>query len=253
MPDTRKTRGPHPKDERCFGALEIPTLRRAVDELSWLLSKGYSRKAAQKLVGDRHKLRDRQRKAIQRCAASDESCRSRLSRRLDPGELRGRELWIDGYNVLLTVEAAMDGAVVLGARDEAFRDIAAMSRHYRSVDATVPALRALGATLDIFGCSKVVWLLDRPISNSGRLRALMLAEAGHHDWPWDVRLVDNPDAELRGGDQIVATADSGILDRCGSWLNLARLAVERHAPQSWVVDLSRPSEPKSAVSEADSG
>ena len=240
MPDTRKTRGPHPKDDRCFGESQVAKLRQAVDELSWLLSRQYSRKAAQTLVGDRHKLRDRQRKAVQRCAASDQASEARLARRLAPEAIRGHDLWVDGYNVLLTVEAAMDGAVILAARDQAYRDIAAMSRHYRRVDVTVPALRAIGATLVELGCGRVSWLLDRPISNSGRLRGLMLDEARAHRWSWDVQLVDNPDALLRDSDAVVATADSGILDRCGGWFNLARSVVERRVPDAWVIDLSVP-------------
>ncbi len=240
MPDSRKTRGPHPKDVRCFGRSQIETLRRAVEELSWLLSRRYSRKAAQTLVGDRHKLRDRQRKAIQRCAVGDHARSDRLSRLLEPGALRDRELWIDGYNVLLTVEAAMDGAVILGARDGAYRDIAAMSRHYRSVGVTIPALRAIGESLNDLGCRQSTWLLDRPISNSGRLRALMTNEAQQAGWSWDVQLVDNPDALLRDPDKIVATADSGILDRCGQWLNLARIVVEDKVEEPWVIDLSLP-------------
>ena len=37
---------------------------------------------------------------------------------------------------------------------------------------------------------------------------------------------------------VVATADSGILDRCGPWLNLARETVDRHVPGAQVVRLA---------------
>jgi hypothetical protein len=36
----------------------------------------------------------------------------------------------------------------------------------------------------------------------------------------------------------VATADAGVLDRCGEWVSLARHLVEAGAPGAFVVDLS---------------
>ena len=107
MPDTRTKRGPHPKDRDCFAPPAVPTLRTATADLSWLLSHGYSARAATKLVGDRYDLRDRQRKALQRCAASDEDCAQRRSRQVGAEALEGEIVAVDGYNVLLTLEAAL--------------------------------------------------------------------------------------------------------------------------------------------------
>src|SRR5688572_17145320 len=113
MPDSRTARGPHPKDSDCFATSSLPALRCAVAELSWLLDRGYSKKAALKLVGDRHALRDRQRMAVQRCAASQEDRVARWSRTVPASELAGETLAVDGYNILLTVEAALSGGVLL--------------------------------------------------------------------------------------------------------------------------------------------
>ena len=107
MPDTRTRRGPHPKDLASFALETLPGLRRAVADLSWLKGRGYSPKASLKLVGDRHSLRDRQRKALQRCAASDEDCAGRAERCVELDFLAGEIVIIDGYNVILTIEAAL--------------------------------------------------------------------------------------------------------------------------------------------------
>jgi hypothetical protein len=58
-------------------------------------------------------------------------------------------------------------------------------------------------------------------------------------WPWQVELEQNPDALLAESPEVVATADSVILDRCRWWYNLARIVVTRHVRQAWIVDLSR--------------
>lgn len=237
MPDTRRQRGPHPKDERCFVEAALPALRRAAADLSFLLGRGYSAKAALELVGDRYALIDRQRSALQRCAASDEAVAARRARRVTRDACAGETIWIDGYNVLLTVEAAMSGGLVLAARDGTYRDLAAMNKHYKRVETTLPALEAIGRTLESAGAG-AHWLLDRPISNSGRLARAIREVAERGGFRWEVELVPSPDRVLRDCDAIVATADSAILDRAGRWLDLARWVVEVEVPGAWVVDLT---------------
>lgn len=77
MPDTRKHRGQHPQDNTLFASKNSPNLQKAVAEFSWLLSRGYPEKATLKLVGDRYRFKERQRKAIQRAACTDESLQHR--------------------------------------------------------------------------------------------------------------------------------------------------------------------------------
>ncbi len=238
MPDRRRHRGAHPRDRQCFAPEALETLRLAASDLCWLRSRGYPDKAALKLVGDRFQLRLRQRSALQRCAVAEEAVSRRLARQVAPEAVRGEPLLIDGYNVLLTVEAALGGGVVLQARDGAFRDMAAMSSHFRKVQQTRPALELIGSHLEALGCAAARWYLDRPISNSGRLRAVMEEVAADRGWPWQVELVPNPDKVLEVSDSIVATADGGILDKGPRWLNLARRVVEESVPSAWVVDLS---------------
>jgi len=238
MPDSRTARGPHPKDSDCFDASALPALRRAVAELSWLLDRGYPKKAALTLVGDRHALRDRQRMAVQRCAASEEDRIARGSRAVSVRDLAGETLAVDGYNVLLTIEAALSGGVLLLGRDGVVRDLTSMSGHYRRMSSTRPALEAIAAFTAAASCRELLWLFDRPISNSGRLKKSIEEWAAAGGWPWQVELVASPDRDLVASSAIVATADSGVLDRCGRWFNLARAVVEASAPEAWMVDLS---------------
>ncbi|MFQ5528516.1 MAG: DUF434 domain-containing protein [Thermoanaerobaculia bacterium] len=238
MPDTRRQRGPHPKDLGCFGEDRLPNLRRATDELSWLLGRGYSPKASLKLVGDRYALRDRQRKALQRCAASDEERRERDSRRVEPDELAGETVIVDGYNVILTLEAALSGGVLLLARDGVLRDLASLSAHYRRLSVTRPAVELLVEALAGSGAVSVECLLDRPISNSARLKQLIEGIATERNAAWTVRLSGRTDGDLKRSPHVVASADSAILDACERWVNLARWLVETRLTGAWVVDLS---------------
>ena len=237
VPDRRTLRGAHPKDRACFAPAEIDRLRRAVADLSWLMDRGYPDKASLKLVGDRYALRDRQRKALRRCAAGDEESARRRARRLAMTELAGERLVVDGYNVLLTIEAALSGGVLLVGRDGVMRDLAAMSGHYRRVKVTRLAVDLIAGAIDEAGCAGVRWLLDRPVSNSGRLRALIEERVAGERAPWAVELTDRTDRALAESPEVVASADSAVLDRCERWCNLARHVVETAVPDAWIVEL----------------
>jgi len=248
VPDRRKHRGPHPEDDRLFAPEAWPALRRAVADLSWLLGRDYPQKSALKLVGDRYALVTRQRTAVERCACSHSAAGERRRRRVGPSEVRGRSLWIDGYNVLTTIEAALAGAVLLPGCDGTYRDMASMHGSFRKVAETLPALELVGRVIAALEPIRCVWYLDRPVSNSGRLKTLMQQLAAEKGWPWQVELVPDPDHVLADPSAviektaaarvIVATADSVILDRCGAWFNLARDTVSRHVPGARVVDMA---------------
>jgi hypothetical protein len=238
MPDSRSHRGPDPRDALAFAPDNLPALRAAVADLSWLLSGGYAPVSALKLVGDRWALTERQRQAVRRAACSDDACARRLKNRKAATDLAGCDLLIDGFNVLTTIEAALGGAVVLVCRDETCRDIAGLHGTYRRVEETRPALAALGSTILDLRVGHCRWLFDRPVSNSGRTRSLVLEYAAEHNQNWSVDLVDDPDPILKESPEIVATADSAVLDACSRWFNLARIVIELHCPCARIVDLS---------------
>jgi len=237
VPDRRKHRGPHPEDDRLFAPAVRPALRAAVADLHWLLGRGYAGKSGLKLVGDRYELVARQRTAVGRCACSDGESAHRENRRVGPNALVGQPLMVDGYNVLTTIEAALAGGVILPGCDGTYRDMASMHGSYRKVAETLPALELLGRVLAEYHVGETLWYLDRPVSNSGRLKTVMAEVAARHGWAWQIELVPDPDALLAETDQIIVTADSAVLDRCTAWFNLARVAVDGHVAEARIIEM----------------
>ncbi|MBE3145367.1 MAG: DUF434 domain-containing protein, partial [Planctomycetes bacterium] len=131
MPDKRAHRGQHPSDATLFAGDRIPDIQQAVADYSLLLSKGYAEKSSLKLVGDRFTLTERQRLAVMRSACSNEQQASRKSRQLDINAVAGQMIAIDGYNVLITIEAAMSGGLIFRGRDGCCRDLASIHGTYR--------------------------------------------------------------------------------------------------------------------------
>jgi hypothetical protein len=238
MPDKRIHRGPHPADEKLFAPDAIPSLRAAVADFSLLLTKGYADKSALKLVGDRFSLTERQRLAVMRNACSDQHLTSRKQREVKLADIANQPIMLDGYNVLITIEAAMSGGLIFKGRDGCCRDLASIHGTYRKVTETIPAVELIGNFLKEAGIPKAHWLLDSPVSNSGRLKTLIGELARKNNWDWDIELVFSPDAVLIRTDRIVASSDSVILDGCKSWLNLAAEIIRTRLPSAVIIDLS---------------
>jgi len=238
MPDKRTHRGAHPEDAKLFSPGNIAGLRAAVRDFSLLLTKGYGEKGSLKLVGDKFGLTQRQRLAVLRSACSDKQLSSRKERQVDIGSVAGQSLAVDGYNILITVEAAISSGVIFIGRDGTCRDLASIHGTYRKVSETIPAIELIGRFLNEAGVEKAEWFLDSPVSNSGRLKTLIGKIAAENNWRWDIKLALNPDAELIKTASIVATSDGVVLDGCGRWVNLAAEIINQRIPGAILVDLS---------------
>ncbi len=237
MPDKRKHRGAHPADGELFSSNRLPLLREAVSDLSWLLTRGYSLNSSLKLAGDRYNLNERQRSSLQKSACSDKQMEERTKKLVEPARISDENLLIDGFNLIITLEAALSGGVLLACRDSCIRDLASVHGSYRSVEETEDAIRLTGRFLAAKKPRSVKWLLDRPISNSGRLAHKITDIAVENDWPWTVELVNSPDYVLSMSNDIVVTSDSVILDKASRWLNLGNHIVRMYLSDAWIVDL----------------
>ena len=180
-----------------FGAKAAEKLNAAGQELVFLLNRGYDVKSASTFIGNHHLLSERQRLALARITS---------------------------------------GSLLLGGMDGTIRDLAGLRGTYRIVDKTVRAVELLFAHLDELGVKKALFYLDQQVSNSGRLRALLLDQARDHAVEVQAELHPSVDGLLSRMEQVV-TADAIILDKCGSWYNLNRTLIQSAVPDAWIFRL----------------
>jgi hypothetical protein len=237
-PDIRKHRGAHPEDRKLFTAEKLPALRQAVGELSWLLTRDYSMKGALKLVGDRYALTDRQRLAVSRAGCSDQSRKRRAGAAIQAEAVAGEGLIVDGFNLIITIEAALSGGVLMVCREGCIRDQSSVHGSYRAVDETETAIQLIGEGFEALRPISVDWVLDRPISNSGRLAQSIRDLATERGWNWAVETVFNPDAAISESKRVVISSDSHILDAAERWINFNRYLIDLRLADSWLIDLS---------------
>ena len=201
--------------QRVFTPDTYTLLQEATSDLSWLLSRDYTLTASLKLVGDRYRLSKTLREAVKRTACSSSSHQSRGAREVSANELKGSTVWIDGFNVLITVERALRGDPVLICRDGVARDIAGVHGTYRRGRNTIDAFDMLTNTLRDLEVAQVKWFFDRPVSNSGRVAECARGYG-------EAEVVNDPDQDLINApsEVIVISGDGIILERCTRWYNL---------------------------------
>ncbi len=215
-------RGYEPKDRIEFGEEWQGKLNSAAEELGFLLNRGYHIKSATTFVGNHYMLSERQRIALSRMVVSEKQLANRKNKQL-------RELTdivhIDGFNSVITLEVALSESLLIKGLDETIRDLAGLRGTYRLIDKTEPAIRLILSKLDQQKVNKAVFYLDKPVSNSGRLSALILEIAQEYQVNITVEVINEVDKTLEKLDHVI-TSDAIILDKCISWFNLILLIIE---------------------------
>ena len=235
-PDTRKHRGPNQKDLLLFADRNIPVLCEAARDYLWLLNRAYPLNATLKLVGDRYALHQRQRSALARSTCSDEQ--RKLIQSVQEDRIVAQSIFIDGFNTIITLEAMMCQAPVFICRDHTLRDLSGVYGSYHKIAETPEVIRIVARALELLKPSSVTWFFDRPVSNSGRLAALVKFIGQEEGATWDCFTTDRTDQRLMAQNGVLVTADSGILLNCSGWFNLTRFIKDHLAVKGWFIDFS---------------
>ena len=226
-------RGYMPKDTVEFGPKATVKLTAAAQELAFLLDRGYDTKSASTFVGNHHLLSERQRLSLARITSPRAALEERERKRLPEAPAA---LVLDGFNTIITLEVALSGSLLLEGMDGTIRDLAGLRGSYRIVDKTLRAVELLLARLEALEVKEALFYLDQQVSNSGRLRALLLDKAAERSVQIQVELHPSVDGVLSRLEHVVTT-DAIIQDKCGSWYNLNRGIIEEAVPEAWVLRL----------------
>ena len=238
-------RGYTPEDERNFSPDAVERMRIATRHIQYLINEGYDLKQATVFVGNHFLLSERQRLAIMRSVAKDQDLAERKSKQLPLSELKGKEVWIDGFNTVITLEVLLSDSLLFTCMDGTIRDLAALRGTYRLIPETTEAVRLMFDILQEASVGKVNILLDEPVSNSGRLKSLiaetaeskysssLIAETAEQNksFDLDIRILRDVDRTLYGKEGVI-TSDSIILDHCTSWFNLTSECLRRKGKQA---------------------
>ena len=221
MPDIVK-RGYVPSDSREFTE-QVDKLRSAGEELYYLINRGYQIKPASTFVGNHHLLSERQRLALVRSISPKDRIEERLEKEIN--NLKDSVVYIDTFNTVITLEIAFSGSTLLYCMDGTIRDLAGLRGTYRIIDKTDLAVEAIRKLLESEGVKEAYFLIDAPISNSGRLSSKIEDMFTDSNVNVVCEVINDVDKNLYDRENVI-TSDAIILDNCISWFNLTRRVIK---------------------------
>lgn len=218
---SNRNRGKNTVDDTLFGsAKQLEKMKSAVQDMQYLLSRNYAEKASSELVGNHYRLKTRQIQAVRGASASETQLQNRKSKQLKISELKVKTFYLDGFNVLILLESLLSGACIFEGTDGCFRDLSGVFGTYKRVNQTQKAIELVASFFHKSHAEKLIWIFDKPVSNSGRIKQMIMDFAIENNLNWNVELEFNPDKFLAENAEIVISSDAWILDHCKSWFNL---------------------------------
>lgn len=231
-----KHRGKHPNDNKDFAMHWFSVFLEAAKDFSFLLGRDYGEKSALELVGNRYQLNKRQQRALSLVVCASDKIEIRKSKAILAQNLEGKNVFIDGYNLLINLEVALSGGFVLVGQDDCYRDMASVHGTYKKVEETLPAIELIDRVLKELKVQHAQWYFDAPVSNSGQLKSLLYEWSTSHLSNWDIELVYNPDTTLVEKNGIIISCDGWILDRVERFFDLAGYIIQHKIPKAQVLN-----------------
>jgi hypothetical protein len=205
----------------------MPSLQQAARDFRYLLNRGYPRQASLTLVGNRYNLPRAARQLLHRGVFADAVAQARRARLKPLSALAGQPLAVDGHNVLITLESALQGRPLVAADDGFVRDVAQLSRAYRDSPLTRRALDLLAGYLARHAPGPLTILYDAPMKRSGELAELTRQIFAARGLAVEARALPVPERELLAFPGAVATSDTHLIDAQAVLVDLAGEIIRR--------------------------
>jgi hypothetical protein len=193
-------------------------MRLAADDIRHLLSRGYPRTGVIRFASDHYRLANQDRHILMRVVIEPEIAASRISKKISCADIRGKNLVIDGYNVVIATESVISGEPVFLCDDGFIRDIRGVFRNYKNPDQGV--CRQILEMLSEHEPCSVIFLFDAQIGKSGVLARHIRELLPRYSLSGDARTSRHVDFDLKHCGSIVATGDGHIIDEVESVVDI---------------------------------
>ncbi len=189
------------------------SLKDASYDLKFLLNRGYRKKIALNFVANKYLLDKNARNYLARKVFSTLTSFNRIIKIVDINSINNKAIFIDGYNVLITVESICNQEYdsIVMCDDGVLRDTNAIFGKYKINSHTEIALTNIINLLKHHHPKCVYFLYDSPVSKSGELAKLTNSLLKYNKLQGNAVTNKNVDYELvklvKHHNGIVATSD----------------------------------------------
>ncbi|MCS7098031.1 MAG: DUF434 domain-containing protein [Candidatus Methanomethyliaceae archaeon] len=200
--------------------------KEAVEDLRFLLSRGYDRSASIRFVGDKYLLNKEQRLLLYRAVYPESISIIHKSKLVNPEHIENNVLLIDGFNILWTVISAIKGQPVYLCDDGIVRDLSEIHGAIKHED-ILTNLRLIISFISQLKPENVIFFFEQQISRSGEIAAIVRKLLNEINIEGEAKTVQSPDYELISSDGIVATSDSIIIEKAKRIFDFAGYIIKK--------------------------
>jgi hypothetical protein len=195
------------------------TLKDPVHDLRFLLDRGYNKDPAIKIVSDKYRLAKKERNFLLRAIFSKNEAKEHRKKIIK--NVKGRDLVVDGYNVLITVESHLKKKEIFVSDDGFVRDISATFGKYKITKTTPTAIDIIFDKIKKLNPKSVTFVFDSQISKSGELAGMFREKMKELEIKGTARTAKNTDYVIAGSKGVVCTSDRAIIKKAKRVLDLA--------------------------------
>lgn len=152
-------------------------INKAKEEVEWLINREYKLDTVVTFISNRYQFSNRQRDCIKRVVCTNEQKEIWKSKVLSIDKLSEGTIYIDGLNLIITLEVALSKGTLIVRIDDNIRDLAELRWTYKVINKTV--------------------------FNSGNLKYKILECVKNINIDVNVELVNNADVILEKLDRVV--------------------------------------------------
>lgn len=186
----------------------------------YLVDRGYPKESSIRFVADHYRLPEAQRFVLIRVIVASAKALSRRTKLMPLEAVKGQDVFIDGYNVLIAVESILGDRPVYLCDDGLLRDAQGIFRSYKTSELTDPALSQILDLLAIANPSRTEIIFDQQISMSGSLAARVRVMMAERSLPGTAMTAKDVDHQLKIAKGVVATSDGNVIDAASRVIDL---------------------------------
>jgi hypothetical protein len=204
-------------------AEDTERLRLAAEDAAWMVARGYPSAESSDFIARHRALSPHERSLLAKSAEASAHVKHHIARELDPEDVARRPLRIDTASIVAVVAAAMRGSPLLESMAGVLIDPTWSRTDAPPAELRESLARVVRAAAELRPKS-VTWLIEDGVVSSDAYATALREHSKVGRAPSEVEKVEHVAGRLAGAG-FVASSDVAILDGCGTWLNLAALAV----------------------------
>lgn len=191
----------------------------AKDDLYLLLNRDYPKSYALRFVGDHYGLKNEERYILSRTVFPKGYILETKRKKTSLKEIKGKQIFIDGYNVIITTESVLMGKAFV-SMDGVLRDTRNVSKKHRITNETIESVELVLNLLKKYRPGYTQFYLDKMMSKSGKLSEALREGMEERSIKGDSETILSVDHVLKNKNGIIATNDSAIILEVNKFIDL---------------------------------